>query len=38
MDWLKNWNEALDCLEWRLEGEIDLEELGRLAGCSVCHF
>lgn len=38
MDWLKNWNEALDCLEANLDGEIDLGELGRLAGCSAYHF
>ena len=34
MDWLKNWNEALDELERNLEGTADLEKLGRLAGCS----
>lgn len=38
MDWLKNWNEALDCLEENLDGEIDLRELGRIAGCSAYHF
>ena len=38
MDWLKNWNEALDCLEENLEGDIRLEDLGRLAGCSAYHF
>lgn len=38
MDWLKNWNEALDYLERNLNGEIRLEELGRLAGCSAYHF
>lgn len=38
MDWLKNWNEALDYLERNLNGEIRLEELGQLAGCSVYHF
>ena len=38
MDWLKHWNQALDCLEENLDGEISLEELGRLAGCSVYHF
>ena len=38
MDWLKNWNEALDCLEKNLDGTISLEELSRLAGCSAYHF
>lgn len=38
MDWLKNWNEALEELERNLNGEIKLEELGRLAGCSPYHF
>jgi len=38
MDWLKNWNKALDYLEQNLDGEIELEELGRLAGCSSYHF
>ena len=38
MDWLKNWNEALDYLEENLDKEIKLEELGRLAGCSAYHF
>lgn len=38
MDWLKNWNEALDHLEHDLDGDIKLEELGRLAGCSAYHF
>lgn len=38
MDWLKHWNKALDYLEENLDGEISLEELGRLAGCSPYHF
>lgn len=38
MDWIANWNRALDYLEAHLEGEIRLEELGRLAGCSGYHF
>lgn len=38
MDWLKHWNQALDYLEENLDGEIRLEELGRLAGCSSYHF
>ena len=38
MDWLKSWNQALDYLEEELDGEIRLEELGRLAGCSAYHF
>lgn len=38
MDWLENWNKALDELERSLDSEIRLEELGRLAGCSPYHF
>lgn len=38
MDWLNNWNRALDYLEDHLDGEIRPEELGRLAGCSAYHF
>lgn len=38
MDWLNHWNKALDYLEENLDGEISLEELGRLAGCSPYHF
>lgn len=38
MDWLKHWNRALDYLEENLDGEINPEELGRLAGCSPYHF
>ena len=38
MDWLENWNKALDELERSLDGEIRMEELGRLAGCSPYHF
>lgn len=38
MDWLNNWNKALDYLEENLDGEIRLEELGRLASCSPYHF
>lgn len=38
MDWLKQWNEALDELEDCLDGEIDLEGAARTAGCSTYHF
>lgn len=38
VDWLNDWNRALDHLEENLDREIKLEELGRLAGCSVYHF
>lgn len=38
MDWIKQWNLALDYLEEHLDGEIKLEEIGRLAGCSPYHF
>lgn len=38
MDWLKNWNDAMDYLEANLDGEINPEKLGQLAGCSPYHF
>ena len=38
MDWLNDWNKALDCLEENLERDVDPKELGRLAGCSAYHF
>ena len=38
MDWLNNWNKALDYLEEHLEGETDPGEFWRLAGCSAHHF
>ena len=38
MDWLRNWNEALDELERDLDEVVDVEKLGRLAGCSAYHF
>lgn len=33
MDWLKQWNEALDYLEEHLLEEVSLETLGRIACC-----
>ena len=38
MDWLDNWNRAMEYLEEHLEEELDLKELGKLAGCSAYHF
>ena len=38
MDWLKQWNEALDYLEEHLLEEISLETLGRIACCGGYHF
>lgn len=38
MDWLKQWNEALDDLEDHLDGGIDVERMARTAGCSAYHF
>lgn len=38
MDWLRNWNEAQDELERDLDEVVDVEKLGRLAGCSAYHF
>ena len=38
MDWLKQWNEALDYLEEHLLEEVSLETLGRIACCGGYHF
>lgn len=38
MDWLDKMNAAMKYLENNLEGDIDYEELGRLACCSSYHF
>lgn len=38
MDWVTSMNAAVSYIEARLDGEIDLAELGRIAGCSAYHF
>ena len=38
MEWLQKMNEALDYLEEHLEGDPDLEQAARRAGCSGYHF
>lgn len=38
MEWLKNLNEAINYIEEHLTDEIDLNKLGKIAGCSGFHF
>ena len=38
MDWLSQWNEALDYLEAHLTEEVPPEALGRIACCGGYHF
>lgn len=38
MDWIKKMNEAVDYIEARLDGEIDLGEVAQIAHCSAYHF
>lgn len=38
MDWLKQWNQALDYLEEHLREEVPPETLGRIACCGGYHF
>lgn len=38
MEWLKNFNEAINYIEEHLLDEIDLNKLGKIAGCSGFHF
>lgn len=38
MDWMNKMNEAVAYIERGLDGEIDLAEAGRIAGCSAYHF
>lgn len=38
MDWIERLNKAIDYIEGQLEGNIDYEELGRIACCSSYHF
>lgn len=38
MQWLTQWNEALDYLEQHLDSEIDLDRAAQIAACSSFHF
>lgn len=38
MEWLSALNRSLDEIEAHLEGELDLEKVAQLAGCSVYHY
>ena len=38
MEWVERLNEAVTCIEKNLTGEMDYEQLGRLACCSSYHF
>lgn len=38
MDWFGQLNDALRYIEEQLDGEISLEQVGKLAGCSSFHF
>lgn len=38
MDWIENFNSAIRYIEEHLTGEIDYEQLGKIACCSSYHF
>lgn len=38
MEWLEQWNNALDYLEEHLTGELDIAKAAQTACCSVFHF
>lgn len=38
MDWLGNWNKAMEYIENHLEHEIDMDEIAKLTCCSPVHF
>ena len=38
MEWIKRLNESIGYIEEHLTGEIDLNQLGRIACCSSWHF
>lgn len=38
MDWIENFNNAIRYIEDHLTGEIDYEQLGKIACCSSYHF
>ena len=38
MEWINKFNEAIDYIEKNMEGKIDLEEVARIACCSLTRF
>lgn len=38
MDWINKFNRAINYMEEHMKEEIDLEVVGRIAGCSAYHF
>lgn len=38
MDWINRLNSAINYMEEHMKSEIDMEEVGRIAGCSSYHF
>lgn len=38
MDWIERLNSAINYMEEHMKDEIDLEEVGSIAGCSAYHF
>lgn len=38
MDWLQRMNGAIDYIEDNLTGDVDFEEVAKIACCSVYHF
>lgn len=38
MDWINRLNSAINYMEEHIKSEIDMEEVGKIAGCSSYHF
>ena len=38
MDWINRLNSAINYMEEHIKGEIDMEEVGKIAGCYSYHF
>lgn len=38
MDWINRLNRAINYMEEHIREEIDMKEVGRIAGCSSYHF
>ena len=38
MDWINRFNSAINYMEEHMKGDIDMEKVGRIAGCSSYHF